>query len=713
MSFCVPLMPLAATGAGSPDAVNIGGKARSLIRLAQAGLSVPPAFAISAELYRLLRRSGPPLPMQIAKADDLSALENARAALLAAPLPSGFAEELAAHLRQVDQTITEDGDGGGRFSVRSSFASEDRAGALAAGLFESRVNVSLNAVEGAIRTVLASALTPAAYLYAQRHHTGVDAAGMAVVVHPFVAGAAAGSAAWDPGGAAPPTIEGLAPATAGTASLRAAEASIDQAVRRLAQQHGAVEIEWVATDQSVVYLQLRPLAPPAPAPTAMWPGWAVLADGQWRWDAAHNPLPLSPAQSALIEIVDRRCQIGVRQRVAAGYLFYESAPPANASTAVPEPLTVEQHLSATRAKVDGILAALGPAPALSAALEAFVAAYQVIMGQLQPAARRARQSLKTFLAERQIEEAVLPRLLDGVPSLAGERAARAARIRQAANDGERTAAIRSYLEKFGDETPVWDVAVATLVEDRRLVNGTHAATDTGVAGAATPRPQSAASVHARLLPADRPIFDALLSEARSAVAAGEEDDHLYARVQAMLRRALLREGARLQASGVLAAADDVFWLPLSSLLDNAAGETPVAPATVVVQARATYQAALHLPPPVSTVAASAPGTDRATVVGKPGAGGRAVGGAFLYPDPGGALPDATSIVVARTLLPTELPLLAAAALVTETGGVLDHVAAQARERRIPAVVSAASACQHIRTGDRLLIDGDRGIVIKL
>ncbi|HXI60819.1 MAG TPA: PEP/pyruvate-binding domain-containing protein [Polyangia bacterium] len=711
MSFCVPLMPLAATDAGSPDAVNIGGKARSLIRLAQAGLSVPPAFAISAQLYRLLRRTGPPLPTQIAAATDLSALENARAALLAAPLPGGFAEELAAHLRQVDQTITEDGDGGGRFSVRSSFASEDRAGALAAGLFESRVNISLNAVEGAIRTVLASALTPAAYLYARRHHTGVDDAGMAVVVHPYVAGVAAGSAAWDPSGAAPPTIEGLAPATAGAESARTAGASIDQAVRRLAQQQGAVEIEWVATDRTVVYLQLRPFAPPAP--TTTWPGWAVLADGPWRWDAAHNPLPLSPAQSALIAIVDRRCQIGIRQRVAAGYLFYEPAPPANESTAVPEALTVEQHLSATRAKVDGILAALGPAPALPAALEAFVAAYQVIMGQLQPAARRARQALKTFLAERQIDEAMLPRLLDGVPSLAGERAARAARIRQAGNEGERAAAIRSYLEKFGDETPVWDVAVPTLAEDRRLVRGMQAAPDTGAAGAATPGPQSAASVHARLPAADRSTFDALLSEARSAVAAGEEDDHLYARVQATLRRALLAEGARLQASGVLAAADDVFWLSLPSLLDNAAGEAPIAPATVAAQARAAYQAALRLPPPASTVAASALETDRATIVGKPGAGGRVVGSAFLYPDPAGALPDVTSIVVARTLLPTELPLLAAAALVTETGGVLDHVAAQARERRIPAVVGAASACQHLRTGDRILVDGDRGIVIKL
>ena len=40
----------------------------------------------------------------------------------------------------------------------------------------------------------------------------------------------------------------------------------------------------------------------------------------------------------------------------------------------------------------------------------------------------------------------------------------------------------------------------------------------------------------------------------------------------------------------------------------------------------------------------------------------------------------------------ELPLLCAAALVTETGNILDHVAAQARERGLPAVVAVAGAC---------------------
>jgi phosphoenolpyruvate-protein kinase (PTS system EI component) len=71
------------------------------------------------------------------------------------------------------------------------------------------------------------------------------------------------------------------------------------------------------------------------------------------------------------------------------------------------------------------------------------------------------------------------------------------------------------------------------------------------------------------------------------------------------------------------------------------------------------------------------------------------------------------VLVADTLLPTELPLVIAAALVTETGGPLDHVAAQARERQLPAVVGATGATRLLADGDLVLVDGDQGLVVKL
>ena len=94
-----------------------------------------------------------------------------------------------------------------------------------------------------------------------------------------------------------------------------------------------------------------------------------------------------------------------------------------------------------------------------------------------------------------------------------------------------------------------------------------------------------------------------------------------------------------------------------------------------------------------------------------GTGGRAIGRVFFH----GNRPADTAdrVLLSKTLLPTELPLINAAAIVTETGGALDHVAAQARERGIPAVVGAAGALSVFADGDLVLVDGDAGLVVRL
>ena len=50
------------------------------------------------------------------------------------------------------------------------------------------------------------------------------------------------------------------------------------------------------------------------------------------------------------------------------------------------------------------------------------------------------------------------------------------------------------------------------------------------------------------------------------------------------------------------------------------------------------------------------------------------------------------------------------AVVTEIGGVLNHSSVIAREYRIPAVVGVSGATRRIRTGDRVTVDGSRGVV---
>jgi pyruvate, water dikinase len=50
------------------------------------------------------------------------------------------------------------------------------------------------------------------------------------------------------------------------------------------------------------------------------------------------------------------------------------------------------------------------------------------------------------------------------------------------------------------------------------------------------------------------------------------------------------------------------------------------------------------------------------------------------------------------------------AAVSEIGGVMCHAAIVAREYGLPAVVGVTSATKTIKTGDRIRVDGDAGVV---
>ncbi|WP_017314578.1 putative PEP-binding protein [Mastigocladopsis repens] len=72
------------------------------------------------------------------------------------------------------------------------------------------------------------------------------------------------------------------------------------------------------------------------------------------------------------------------------------------------------------------------------------------------------------------------------------------------------------------------------------------------------------------------------------------------------------------------------------------------------------------------------------------------------------------ILVAPTITPDWLPLLQqVTGIITEHGGLTCHAAILARELRIPAVVSLANATALIQTGERLLIDGNKGEVYRV
>ena len=670
----------------SVDEPAIGGKARSLARLGALGLPTPAAFAIDVGLSRALRAGGPALPRQLRHPDDVAALEAARAALMTAPFGAEFERQLDAALAALDPT----GDPANTFAVRSSAPSEDSADHASPGVFDSCVGVRRAEVADAVKTVLASALSPAAFHYALRRPP--PSAELAVLVHRFVDATAHGAAS------SAPAI--VVDAQHGTPT-DAATAIIHGAVAAASARFGPSELEWAAQDDRVTFLQLRPFraAPVASARDAV----PAIDDG-WRWDAAHNPAPLSPAQAGLVALVDERCPTGVRQEVRGGYLFFARAPQAQvAPTAAPRAL-----FERLTADVDARLGALTDPPRLEAALELYLAAYTPLFGAIQPACGQARAALKAYLAR------VFPggdadpaTLTAGVACAATRRATLAAAIAEARDARTRQAAIDDYLRAFGDESPRWDVAEPTYreVPERLLFLGSAESAAAPPSHAESRTQSAAASLAARLPAAERDSFVALLNAAREAVAVGEDDDHLFARLQAVVRRALQALGERLVTAKRLAAVDDVFLLPLSvaRALDDAPRSLDALdlPSLAAAARRALVEAAAA--PPLLAKARAIAGGSLAGVSGSPG---QAIGRAVHHPS---ATPlPADAILIALTLLPTELPLLNPAALVVETGTPLGHVAAQARERGLPAVVSAHGARAAIREGQLLIVDATRG-----
>jgi pyruvate,water dikinase len=584
--------------------------------------------------------------------------------------------------------------------VRSSFASEDAQGQLAAGVYESVLNVLPADVEAAMRVVLGSVLAPGAVAYAVAHGRQPAQDPVAVLVHAFVAGDAEGSAAFAPDRMSEPMVMlrrgTLPPSIWGQLVRETAE---------LARARGASEVEWVLVGERLLYLQLRPFEPPK-APE-VWTGFAELGadDGppeRWRWDAAHNPLPLSPAQAGLVALVDGRCHIGFRQRVLGGYLFYQSdARPLPAGIATE---AAESFFAGLRTDVEQRLSVLGERPRLDAALDLFLSSYERIFGVLQPALRSAHADLRAFLAEYAPGGlALIPSLRTGVPSMASERRTRCERLSQAKTEPERALARASYLALFGDEAPMWDVATPTYAETPFELPTDNAANT----HAPAPWQDADRAIVAMLPPDLHAMWRRCLGLARTAVALGEADDWLYARTQTAVRRALLVLGRRLREDGRLERPDDVFFLPFQTMVTFAAGSLVEGDlAALAAQARQAWDAARNHPPPWDAPA-------QKDVVRGAGTGGRALGCVAFHRPGLTATTTSNRVLVAKTILPTELPLLAASAFVTETGGALDHVAAQARERGIPAVVGARGACGAFSEGDLVLVDGDRGLVVRL
>jgi len=215
-------------------------------------------------------------------------------------------------------------------------------------------------------------------------------------------------------------------------------------------------------------------------------------------------------------------------------------------------------------------------------------------------------------------------------------------------------------------------------------------------------------------PFRRALFDILLRRAERGTAARENLKSEAVRRLALIRKMLLALGERFVRRGILEQRDDIFFLRIDEL------DRPETSGALRIRAwRAEFARDLTVMPPPVVVGRFDP--DRGSS-GTVDAGARILMGLAVCP----GVAEGSARVLLRSgddqVLPGEILVapftdpgwtpyfVHAAGIVMDMGGLLSHGSIIAREYGIPTVVNVGPATRIIRTGDRVRVDGDRGIV---
>ncbi|HSD79819.1 MAG TPA: PEP-utilizing enzyme [Solirubrobacteraceae bacterium] len=306
-------------------------------------------------------------------------------------------------------------------------------------------------------------------------------------------------------------------------------------------------------------------------------------------------------------------------------------------------------------------------------------------------------------------------------------------------------ALDEHLRRYGHRSATWGLAGASFIEDPAPVVQIlkdYAAKPDGEGPDSEQerqaREREAAIGATRELLRAYPVpvreqFEALLAAAHAGIVLSEDHNFwidFYA--SDLVRQTILELGRRLTDAGVLDAAHDALYLTLDELRTSA--RDPLTGRRALVAERRAHLAAYAgaAPPPVLGTlppgpppenpmmlamgkffgAPAAPAAEPGVIAGAAGAAGTVTGVARVVRtlDDAGRL-AAGEVLVAQTTAPPWTPLFGvAAAVVTDTGGILSHCAVVAREYGIPAVVGTAVATAAIHDGDVVEVDGDAGTV---
>jgi phosphohistidine swiveling domain-containing protein len=293
----------------------------------------------------------------------------------------------------------------------------------------------------------------------------------------------------------------------------------------------------------------------------------------------------------------------------------------------------------------------------------------------------------------------------------------------------------TYLEQYGHRGPYENyISVPRPYEDPDWLDGQLEGFD-----------KSPADIES-MLKGRRPEFDAVWEGFAARLAPGKQRA-IKRKIEELVETCLAREATRSELTRVVGVArdifvrggeltglgDGVFYLTVDELIDVLSGDES---STATIPARReTHKRYAALPPlpswirgrfdpfqwaadpdrrmdvydPHAPVSALESGD---VVKGTPGSAGRAEGVVRRIdrPEEGHQLQPGEILVAATTNIGWTPLFPRAAAVVTDVGAQLSHAAIVARELGIPAVVGCGTATMRLKTGDRVRVDGGRGIV---
>lgn len=217
----------------------------------------------------------------------------------------------------------------------------------------------------------------------------------------------------------------------------------------------------------------------------------------------------------------------------------------------------------------------------------------------------------------------------------------------------------------------------------------------------------------------RPLSQALLGRVQRLVALRERLRSDVVAVLGAFRTVVLEVSRRIAVREPEAGTDAGFFLTQDEVHAYLAGKLRGV-GLLVGRRRARFHRDAALPEPPSTFVGHPPDEDAiaassGALRGLAASGGVGEGPARIVRSPAdlAAFEAGDVLVVPSCDVGWSPVFLHAAAVVTDLGGPLSHAAIVLRELGVPAVVNVVDATRRVVTGERLQVDGDAGVVVRV